>query len=156
MRWDELSDNNCPVARAMSVIGDRWTVLILRDCFRGLSRFDEFHARLGCSRAIVSQRLAHLVEAGVLETRAYQTRPLRYDYQLTEQGKALSGVLMMLSQWGETWMPKAGTTKLRRRHKACGHEFTPVLSCSECAAPLEPGSVEHLAPGADAAPKSAA
>jgi DNA-binding HxlR family transcriptional regulator len=146
MRWDELGQDNCPVARAMSVIGDRWTVLILRDCLRGVSRFDEFHARLGCSRATVSQRLARLVSSGVLQAEVYQKHPPRRDYRLTEQGLALGPVLMTVAQWGETWIPKEGAGKLCRRHRDCGHLFQPVIVCSECAEPLQPGSVEHLAP----------
>jgi len=143
MRWDELGEADCPVARAMSVMGDRWTVLILRDCLRGVSRFDQFHERLGCSRMIVSKRLAHLVACGVLETEAYQDHPPRHDYRLTEQGRALGGVLMMMAQWGETWRPKAGAQRLRRRHTACGCLFQPVLVCSECSAPVEPGGVDY-------------
>jgi DNA-binding HxlR family transcriptional regulator len=129
----------------MSVIGDRCTVLILSDCLRGVSRFDAFHARLGCSRAVVSQRLAHLVESGVLETEAYQAHPPRHDYRLTERGRALSGVMMMMAQWGETWLPKEGAQKIRRRHRACGCLFEPVLTCSECSEPIRAGGVEHLA-----------
>jgi DNA-binding HxlR family transcriptional regulator len=144
MRWEELGSNNCPVARAMAVIGDRWTVLILRDALRGLSRFDQFHERLGCGRMILSQRLAHLVENGVLETQEYQAHPPRHDYRLTEQGRALGGVLMMMAQWGETWRPKEGGMKIRRRHLACGCEFQPVIACSECETPLAPGSVEYV------------
>lgn len=143
MRWDELGQENCPVARSMSVIGDRWTVLILRDCLMGVSRFDEFHARLGCSRVIVSKRLAHLVACGILVMEPYQDHPPRHDYRLTEQGRALGGVLMMMAQWGETWRPREGGFKLRRRHKACGHVFQPVIACSECHAPIEPGSVDY-------------
>lgn len=144
MRWDELAAEDCPVARAMAVIGDRWTVLILRDCLRGVSRFDAFHRRLGCSRMIVSKRLAHLVASGVLETARYQSNPPRHDYRLTEQGRALGGVLMMMAQWSETWRPKAGTRPLARRHAACGCRFQPVLVCSECQAPIGPGEVDYL------------
>lgn len=142
MRWDELEDDPCPVARTMAVIGDRWTVLILRDCLRGVSRFDAFHERLGCSRTTISDRLARLVSCGVLETKAYQAHPARHDYRLTEQGRTLGGVLMLISQWGETWRPRPDGRRLQRRHIACGCEFQPVLVCSECAEPVAPGSVE--------------
>lgn len=144
MRWDELGGDACPVARAMSVIGDRWTVLILRDCLRGVSRFDDFHARLGCSRVSLSKRLAHLVSAGVLETREYQAHPPRHEYRLTDQGNALSGVLMLLAQWAETWRPLQNSPPLRRVHKACGHEFKPVVACSECLTEIVPGAVTYL------------
>ena len=144
MRGNELELDDCPVARAMSVFGDRWTILILRDALRGVTRFDAFHQRLDCSRAIVAKRLAHLVECGVLETRPYQTNPVRCDYLLTDQGRALGPVLMMITEWAEDWMPKSTSRPLRRRHKDCGAEFRPVVVCSECAAPLKPGSVEYL------------
>ena len=146
MRWSELESETCPIARAMSVIGDRWTVLILRDCLRGVSRFDEFHRRLGCSRAIISDRLAHLVERGVLAREAYEAHPPRHDYRLTDMGRALSPVLMTLSNWAETYAPRAGGHRVVRRHKTCGHNFQPVVHCSECGEAIAPGEVEHVDP----------
>ena len=141
MRWDDLESDSCPVARTMAVMGDRWTVLILRDCLRGVSRFDAFHERLGCSRTTIADRLTRLVSCGVLETEVYQAHPPRHDYRLSEQGRALGGVLMLMAQWGETWRPRPGGRRLQRRHVACGCEFQPVLVCSECAEPVAPGSV---------------
>lgn len=144
MRWNELEAEDCPVARALSVLGDRWTILILRDALRGVTRFDEFHRRLACSRAMVAKRLAHLVEHGVFETRAYQAKPVRHDYLLSERGRALGPVLMMMTEWAEDWMPKATSRPLRRRHRDCGAVFRPVIVCSECSGPLKPGAVEYL------------
>jgi DNA-binding HxlR family transcriptional regulator len=146
MRWTELEDEKCPVARAMSVIGDRWTVLILRDCLRGVSRFDEFQRRLDCSRAIIADRLAHLVDSGVLKRERYEAHPPRYDYRLTDMGRALGPVLMTMSAWGERWIPKAGGHRVVRRHTACGHAFQPVLQCSECGEPIEAGEVDYVDP----------
>ena len=143
MRWDQLGGEACPVARAMAVIGDRWTVLILRDCLRGVRRFDDFHERLGCSRVSLSRRLSHLVSSGVLETQEYQAHPPRQEYRLTEQGSALSGVLMLLAQWAETWRPLPDARPLRRVHKTCGHEFKPMVVCSECATEIAPNSVAY-------------
>lgn len=151
MRWNELETDPCPVARTMAVMGDRWTVLILRDCLRGVSRFEGFHERLGCSRTTISERLAQLVADGLLETEPYQTRPLRHDYRLTEQGRALGPVLMMMAQWGETWRSRPDGRRLQRRHAACGCQFQPVLTCSECHGPVAPGSVEYGEPAASAA-----
>ncbi len=105
MKWSDLSDNFCPVARAMSVIGDRWTVLIVRDCFLGLSRFEQFQQSLGVTRHILANRLARLVKAGILEKRAYSDRPKRYDYVLTEKGRDLGPALRALKDWGKTYMP---------------------------------------------------
>lgn len=144
MRWNELSQEECPVARAMSVLGDRWTVLILRDALRGVTRFDDFLRRLDCSRAMLSKRLAHLVASGVMETSPYQEHPPRHDYLLTEQGRALGPALMLISQWADDWMPKAGARPIRRRHRDCGQLFRPVVVCSECHEPVRPGEVEYL------------
>ena len=146
MRWNELETERCPVARTMSVIGDRWTVLILRDALRGASRFEEFHARLQCSRAIVAERLAGLVERGVLERELYQERPPRHDYRLTEMGRSLAPILMTMVQWAETWMPHPSGFRLERIHKPCGHAFNARLHCSECGEPVGPGEVAYPGP----------
>ncbi len=146
MRWSELESEPCPVARAMSVIGDRWTVLLLRDALRGVTRFEEFHRRLGCSRAIVSERLAHLVERGILVRDPYELHPPRHDYRLTESGRALAPVLMTMSHWAETWLPGTSAYRVKRIHETCGHAFQPVIQCSECGDPVQPGDVEHVDP----------
>ena len=104
-RWDELSTDWCPVARALSVIGDRWTLLIVRDCFLGKSRFDEFQTSLGITRHLLSDRLKRLVDQGVLEKNPYQQNPLRYDYRLTEKGRDFSAALVGLKDWGKKHMP---------------------------------------------------
>lgn len=104
-RWDELATDWCPVARAMSVIGDRWTLLIVRDCFLGKSRFEQFQASLGVTRHVLSDRLKRLVEAGVLERNAYSSRPLRYDYTLSAKGRDFAPALIGLKDWGKKYMP---------------------------------------------------
>ncbi|MEO0981460.1 MAG: helix-turn-helix domain-containing protein [Pseudomonadota bacterium] len=105
MKWSDLSDDICPVARTMSVLGDRWTLLIVRDCFLGLSRFDQFQSSLGVTRHVLAGRLARLVEAGLLEKRAYSERPKRYDYVLTDKGEALRPAMTALKDWGKAHMP---------------------------------------------------
>jgi DNA-binding HxlR family transcriptional regulator len=144
MRWNDLDVDDCPIARTLSVIGDRWTALILRDALRGVTRFDGFQARLGCSREMVSRRLTDLIDRGILERKAYQTGPIRYDYLPTEKGRSLGNLLMMMAQWGDLWLPRPISRSLGRRHKACGHTFQQILVCSECLIPLEPGSVEYF------------
>jgi DNA-binding HxlR family transcriptional regulator len=104
-KWDELATDWCPVARAMSVIGDRWTLLIVRDCFLGKSRFDEFQKSLGITRHVLSDRLKRLVELGVLERNAYSERPLRYTYTLSEKGRDFAPALIGLKDWGKKHMP---------------------------------------------------
>jgi DNA-binding HxlR family transcriptional regulator len=104
-RWDDLAENYCPVARAMSVIGDRWTLLLVRDCFLGRSRFEQFQASLGVTRHVLADRLKRLVEAGVLEKNAYSQKPPRYDYTLTEKGRDFAPALIGLKDWGKKHMP---------------------------------------------------
>jgi DNA-binding HxlR family transcriptional regulator len=104
-RWDDLAGDWCPVARAMSVIGDRWTLLIVRDCFLGKSRFDQFQASLGITRHLLSDRLKRLVEQGVLEKNPYSLKPLRYDYRLTEKGRDFAPALVGLKDWGKKHLP---------------------------------------------------
>ena len=94
---------DCPIARTADVIGDWWTPLILRDVHVGLTRFDAIQADLGISRKVLTQRLAGLVEHGVLERVPYQSRPERFDYRLTEKGRDLADVLLAMKAWGERW-----------------------------------------------------
>ena len=110
MKWSELSDNWCPVARTLSILGDRWTLLILRDCFLGLSRFEQFAESSGMTRHILADRLKRLVEAGVLAKQAYSDAPKRYDYVLTEKGQELAPALLTLKDWGKKHMPVRRTT----------------------------------------------
>jgi len=149
MQWSDLEKEPCSVARALSVIGDRWTLLILRDCFLRVRRFDDFHARLGIGRPILADRLQKLVDSFVLTKVAYQQRPTRYEYRLTEKGLALHPVIMAIVHWGDVHMADKKGRPLLHRHAACGEVFDPKLVCSECGEPLEPRQVEVLAgPGA--------
>ncbi|CAN1558774.1 COG1733 Predicted transcriptional regulators [Caulobacteraceae bacterium] len=132
MRWSELDQADCPIARALSILGDRWTFLILRDCFFGVHRFEGFQANLGISRTILRDRLAHLVQAGILVQRPYQERPIRYDYVLSAKGKALNGVMLMLGEWGRNAVDNQPETQIRHRHQTCGHVLTPYVACATC------------------------
>jgi|SRR5690606_15402536 len=141
MRWEELDQQPCSLARTLSVVGDRWTLLVLRECFLGVRRFDDFEQRLGVTRHVLADRLKKLVEAGVLAKVAYQERPKREEYRLTEKGLGLHPVLMSLVQWGDRYMSGAEGPPIRHRHKACGQQMHGVLVCSECGEPLAPGEV---------------
>ena len=105
MKWTDLDDNWCPVARTLSLVGDRWTLLILRDCFLGQSRFDQFVTSTGATRHLISDRLKRLVEAGILEKRAYSDRPKRFEYVLTEKGQEFAPALMAFRDWGKKPLP---------------------------------------------------
>lgn len=132
MRWEELSEQNCSVARSLAVIGDRWTLLILRDCFIGIKRFDDFMDDLELSRTILTDRLNKLVQHDVLKKVPYQTKPTRYDYKLTEKGLALHPIVLAIVQWGDDFYAEDGKEPVLRKHKKCGHDFKLVPTCSEC------------------------
>lgn len=105
MKWTDLSTNWCPVARTLSIVGDRWTLLILRDCFLGLTRFDQFADSTGVTRHILADRLKRMVEGGILERQLYSDGQKRYEYVLTERGLELGPVLMTMRDWGKQHLP---------------------------------------------------
>lgn len=149
MQWGELDQQPCSLARTLSVIGDRWTLLILRDCFLKVRRFDDFQARLGIGRPILTDRLRKLVDAGILIKVAYQDNPVRHDYRLTPKGLDLHPVIMAIVHWGDMHMAGDSGRPLLHRHAACGRVFDPVQVCSECGEVLDPRQVEVIGgPGA--------
>lgn len=144
MRWNELDDEACSLARTVSVIGDRWTLLILRDCFLKVRRFEDFQRRLGVSRAILADRLDKLVQHGVLLKAVYRQRPLRHEYRLTDKGMALHPVIMAMVHWGDEHLAGGAGRPVLHRHLACGCQFDPVMVCSACRAEVSPREVQVL------------
>jgi DNA-binding HxlR family transcriptional regulator len=139
---------NCSVAQCLEVVGEWWSMLIIRDAFLGVTRFDEFQDRLGISRNILNQRLSHLVESGVLAKVPYSEHPPRYDYRLTDKGRDLWPVLTTMRQWGDKYAAPGGPP-LQLTHKGCGHVSEAVLICSECGDRLGPRDVRaEPGPGA--------
>jgi DNA-binding HxlR family transcriptional regulator len=147
-----FSDMHCSVAQCLEVVGEWWSMLIVRDAFLGVGRFDQFQERLGISRNVLNQRLAHLVEAGVLERTPYSERPVRHDYRLTKKGWDLWPVLTAMRQWGDAYAAPDGPPLLLV-HRACGQVVDAVMTCSACGTPIEasdvraqrgPGAVEDL------------
>lgn len=148
MRWTDIDKQVCSVARALSVVGERWTLLILRDAFLGTRRFDQFQHNLGITRHRLSERLGKLVEQGVLVKVPYQDRPVRHEYRLTRKGLGLYPVLMSLARWGDDWMADESGPPLEYVHHGCGKKTNPVLACSECGEPLRPEGVRtEIGPG---------
>ena len=134
---------SCSVAQCLEVVGEWWSLLIVRDAFLGVTRFDDFQARLGISRNILTQRLNHLVGAGLLRRVPYQDHPPRCEYRLTGKGRDLWHVVTAMRQWGG---PSVET-----RHIACGQIVTAVPSCSHCGEPLDARSITAVpGPGATA------
>lgn len=130
-RTADYSKETCSVAAALSVVGDPWTLLILRDAFFGVKRFDDWQARLGVARNVLAARLKSLVEAGVLEARPYSAHPPRKDYVLTAKGRDLRPVLMMLKAWGDRHVYGEGERPLDWVH-SCGAVLEPKLVCQAC------------------------
>jgi len=143
-----FADMNCSVAQCLEVVGEWWSMLIIRDAFLGVTRFDQFQERLGISRNILNQRLNRLIETGVLTRTAYSEHPPRYDYRLTEKGRDLWPVLTAMRQWGDRYAAPDGPP-LQVVHRACGHVSEAIMTCSECGEPIGPREVTAVAgPGA--------
>ena len=143
----------CSVARAVDVIGEWWTPLIVRDLYLGITRFDAIQRDLGISRKVLSERLARLTEHGVVEREAYQDNPPRHDYRLTEKGRDLATVLLALKAWGDRWETPDDRRPLLLRHETCGQITEPVMTCSGCGEPLTGADVTPLpGPGTTAGP----
>lgn len=130
------------MARALAVVGDRWTLMILRECFLRTRRFDGFQARLGIARRVLAERLGSLVDDGVLERVAYQTRPERFEYRLTPKGLALHPVIMCLVHWGDVFYADARGPPVTHVHTECGAAFHPVLTCSACGGEVSAKAVD--------------
>jgi DNA-binding HxlR family transcriptional regulator len=143
MQRTSFAEMNCSVAQCLEVVGEWWSMLVVRDAFLGVSRFEDFRERLGISRNVLNQRLSHLVEHGVLERVAYSERPPRYDYELTAKGRDLWAVVNAMRQWGDRWAAPDGPP-LALVHKACGRRITVVSTCSACGERLSPGDVRAV------------
>jgi DNA-binding HxlR family transcriptional regulator len=136
MRWSDIGDQSCSIARTLSVIGDRWTLLVLREAFLRTRRFEEFQARLGATRHVLAGRLQKLVEHGIFERVRYQERPPRFEYKLTEKGRDLYPVIVSLLGWGDRWMVDEAGPPIQLIHRGCGHQMVPVPSCPHCGQPV--------------------
>lgn len=132
MRWQDIDQQPCSMARTLAIIGDNWTLLVLRDCFLGVRRFDEFQERLGVTRHVLSDRLRKLTDGGILEKVPYQQRPVRNEYRLTEMGVDLYPVIAHLAQWGDKYLSDEQGAPLVRIHKQCGHPLEAQLQCGHC------------------------
>ena len=141
MRWDEIGGVPCSIARSLSIIGDRWTLLVLRDAFLRVRRFEDFQRRLGVTRHLLAGRLRKLVEAGILEKVRYQEKPARDEYRLTTKGRDLYPVIVSLLRWGDRWMADDAGPPLTLVHKKCGKRMHPTLSCPDCGDAIEPQDV---------------
>ena len=132
MKWNEIGEQPCSVARALSVFGDRWTMLILRNAFMGVRRFDDFQRSLGLTRHVLSERLKRLVEHGILAKVPYVAHQERFEYQLTEKGVELYPVMLSMVQWADKWMDMGLGKPVEFIHKSCVKPLNTKMVCVEC------------------------
>jgi len=138
MAREPLAPRSCPIAATLGIIGERWTLLAIRELAYGVHRFDQIVAYTGASRDILAERLRKLEEFEIVERRQYSERPLRYEYHLTDKGTDLLPVLMTLGQWGIKWhRPARAATVLHE----CGHVLVIDHACHECGRPVTPATV---------------
>jgi DNA-binding HxlR family transcriptional regulator len=142
--------DTCSIGRAMEILGERWTFLILRECFYGVRRFSDMQRNLGIARNILSGRLQSLGRAGILERRRYQEEPERFEYRLTEAGRDLYPAIITIMRWGDKHLVDDGPPVVLRH--TCGAEAEPVLVCAHCRAPMDPRDVTPE-PGPGAQPE---
>lgn len=149
MQRTDFSEMACSIARTLDVIGEPWSPLILRDIWVGFSRFEQLQADLGISRKVLTERLNHLVDRGVVERRPYDQRP-RYEYVLTGKGRELVDVLMVMAAWGDKWLAGTAGPPVLYRHHACGEISHVDLVCATCGKPMHADDIDVL-PGPGAA-----
>ena len=145
MRRKSYANMDCSVARTLDIVGDPWTLLIVRDVFWGYNRFNDFQERLGIPRNTLTDRLAALVEADILIRIAYQDNPPRFDYRLTERGLALRSVIITLKQWGDRWsgLPKP---PVRLTNRETGLDLEPLLVDAVSGQPLDEIKIRVVGP----------
>lgn len=142
MRSDDLADFECFIARPIALLGDRWTLIVLRDAFLGIRRFEDFQESLGISRSLLADRLGRLVEAGILRKEPYRDAiRTREHYRLTEKGLDLYPVITALRTWGQQYMGE-GVPELSYRHKGCGGETAQTVRCEDCGEEIGARDVE--------------
>ncbi len=130
------------IERAADVVGDRWTILVLREAFFGVRRYGEMARNLGIARNVLASRLKRLVADGLLERRRYRTDPDWYEYVLTDAGRDLYGAVLALLRWADQHFPEDGDLELVLRHRSCGKPTHAEVVCAACGEKLDPREVE--------------
>ncbi len=153
MERTSFAQMRCSLARGLDLIGDWWSPLIVRDLFLGVARFDELVEDLGISRNLLARRLKLLAGKGIVERFAYQRRPARYEYRLTEAGRDFVPAMLALTAWGDRWARPREGSPILFVHKNCGHEFSARVTCPACGEAIAANAVEAVAgPGGAALP----
>ncbi len=152
MRHAALAEQQCSIARTVAILGERWTMVILRQAFLGARRFEDYQSGLGIARNMLAERLRTLVDHGILERRGYQEHPPRYEYRLTRKGLDLYPLLVSLMQWGDRYGEHAAGPPVELVHKPCGHLADPRFTCSHCGGEIDAREMRaQPGPGAQAA-----
>lgn len=152
MERKSFADMDCSVAQCLEVIGEWWSMLIVRDAFLGVTKFEDFQRRLGVSRNILQLRLAKLVDHGVFVRVPYSEHPPRSEYRLSAKGRDLWPILTAMRQWGDAYAAPSGPPVVLV-HQSCGKESTAVLVCDQCGERLDPRDCRvEVGPGRVAAP----
>ena len=148
MDWKELDSTRCSVARTAEVVGDSWTVLVLRDLFNGIRRFDDLARHLGIARNVLTRRLTALTDAGVVDRVPYREpgRRERHEYHLTAAGRDLLPVILAMLAWGDTHRADADGPPMRVEHSGCGAPVHIELRCADGHV-IEPGTRLRSVPG---------
>lgn len=151
MPYRPFAEQNCSIAASLAILGERWTLLIMREVLLGRRRFADIKRHVGVAANILSDRLQTLVEQGLLERRLYSTQPEAYEYQPTRKGLDVNPIIVALMQWGDTHAaPAAGPPRVIV-HTACGHDAHPQLRCAHCDGIIQPAQLKvRPGPGADA------
>lgn len=145
MKVDDIGNQPCSIARTLSIIGDRWTAMIIRNAFLGIRRFEDFQRNLGITRHVLAARLKFLVEQNVLTKVPYSDSQKRFEYCLTAQGLDLYPILMSMMKWGDRWLDQNLGAPVEYIHQSCGHKFTPIMTCSICHQALHVHDIKPIA-----------
>lgn len=146
MRRTSFAAMDCSIARTLEIVGEWWSMLIIREAFGGVRRFDDFQAGLGIARNILAARLQHLVDHGVMERRQYRENPPRFEYRLTDKGRDFYPVLISMMRWGDRWADGGQGAPYLLVHDGCGNATDALAACAQCGGELRPRET-HLEPG---------
>ncbi|MBB3087871.1 winged helix-turn-helix transcriptional regulator [Nocardioides albus] len=136
MRRKSFGTWPCSIARTVDLLGDAWTMLVLRELFYGETRFDGFATALGIPRSTLTNRLGLLVDEGLVDQREYQVDPVRHEYVLTDKGRDFFGVIAAINAWGDRWLSGEEGVPVVMRHESCGHDLDATVVCGSCDEPV--------------------
>jgi len=141
LRWAEIGEGICSVSRTLSIVGDRWSLLIIRSAFLGTRKFSDFQSEIGLTRPRLSERLSKLVEHEVFHKVKYQENPVRYEYRLTDKGQDLYPIIVSMYTWGDKWVAGKNGKAMEYVHKSCGNKIVPIQACPDCAEVIAPNDM---------------